>query len=85
MLISISIPRAYPHQIEVLSKEDIHFLIFFDQPGPKDIGYRIAATALSREVLAATFGIKDGQLPEFPLTPANRLIVNKTNKLDPVS
>ena len=28
------IPRAYPHHIEVVGSDDIHFLIFFDQPTP---------------------------------------------------
>jgi oxalate decarboxylase len=26
------VPRAYPHQIEVIGAEETHFLIFFDQP-----------------------------------------------------
>ena len=34
------IPPAYPHHIEQLGDETIHFLIFFDQPSPQDIGYR---------------------------------------------
>lgn len=80
-----SIPRSYPHQIEVLGDEEIHFLIFFDQPGPNDIGYRASATALSRKVMAATFGVEDKDLPIFPFTPANRLIVGRYNNLDPVS
>ncbi|MDW4736295.1 cupin domain-containing protein, partial [Escherichia coli] len=31
------IPRAYPHHIEVLDNDEIHFLIFFDQPTPGDV------------------------------------------------
>jgi len=34
------IPRAYPHHIEVFDAPEWHFLIFFDQPTPGDIGYR---------------------------------------------
>lgn len=78
------IPRAYPHQIEVLGDE-IHFLIFFDQPTPGDIGYRLAASALSPQVLAATFGVTADALPDFPLTPVDPLIVAKANPADPVS
>jgi oxalate decarboxylase len=78
------VPAAYPHQIEVLGSENIHFLIFFDQPMPKDVGYRSSGTAMSREVLAAAFGIKSPQLPVLPFTPKDPLIVSKRNKEDPV-
>jgi len=74
------IPRAYPHQIEVIGDEQIHFLIFFDQPMPQDVGYRASATAISREVMAATFGVREGDLPVFPFTPKDPLIVGKFNK-----
>jgi oxalate decarboxylase len=74
------IPRAYPHQIEVMGDEEIHFLIFFDQPMPQDVGYRASATAMSREVMAATFNVKDGDLPVFPFTPKDPLIVGNPNR-----
>lgn len=79
------IPRAYPHQIEVVGDEEIHFLVFFDQPTPGDIGYRATASAFSRRVLAATFGVDDATLPDFPLTPIDPLMVRKLNPIDPVS
>lgn len=75
------IPRAYPHQIEVLS-ERIHFLIFFDQPTPGDIGYRLAASALLPDTLAATLGRTEA--PDIPLTTVDPLIVRRINPLDPV-
>ena len=34
------IPRAYPHHIDNTGTDPWHFLIFFDQPTPADIGYR---------------------------------------------
>lgn len=74
------IPKAYPHQIEVLGDEEIHFLIFFDQPMPQDVGYRASATAMSREVMAATFNVKQGDLPVFPFTPMDPLIVGNPNR-----
>ncbi|MFB2586311.1 cupin domain-containing protein [Herbiconiux liukaitaii] len=77
------IPRAYPHQIEVLGDEQIHFLIFFDQPTPGDIGYRASASAFSRPVLAATFGVDEATLPSFPFTPADPLLVARRNPTDP--
>jgi oxalate decarboxylase len=76
------IPRAYPHQIEVLGDEPIHFLVFFDQPTPGDIGYRASASAFSRRALAATFGVSETALPDFPLTPIDPLIVGKLNPTD---
>jgi oxalate decarboxylase len=71
------VPPAYPHQIEVLDA-GIHFLIFFDQPMPADVGYRAAGSAYSREVLAATLGT----VPELPFTPADPLLVGRANPLD---
>ncbi|CAN5568632.1 cupin domain-containing protein [soil metagenome] len=76
------IPRAYPHHIEVMASPGWHFLIFFDQPFPADIGYRASASAYSREVLAAAFDTHIDDLPEFPFTPADPLIVSRTNPLD---
>lgn len=77
------IPRAYPHHIEDLSPGEFHFLVFFDQPFPGDIGYRASATAYSREVLAATFGMPVADLPELPFTPSDPLIVDRINPVDP--
>jgi oxalate decarboxylase len=78
------IPRAYPHHIEVVDAPDIHFAIFFDQPMPGDIGYRASASAYSREVLAATFNMHIDDLPAFPFTKTDPLIVNRCNPVDPV-
>ena len=76
------IPRAYPHHIEVHSSPDIHFAIFFDQPMPGDIGYRASASAYSREVLAATFNMHIDDLPSFPFTNSDPLIVSRNNPVD---
>jgi oxalate decarboxylase len=77
------IPRAYPHHIEVFDAPELHFAIFFDQPTPADIGYRASASAYSREVLAATFNVHIDDLPNFPFTKSDPLIVNRCNPLDP--
>ena len=79
------VPVAYPHQIEVLGDKEIHFLIFFDQPMPGDVGYRTSATALSRKVLAASFEVSDKELPRFPFTIKDPLIVGRKNPRDPVA
>ncbi len=76
------IPRAYPHHIENIGSDEWHFLIFFDQPFPADIGYRASASAYSREVLAAAFNTHIDDLPNFPLTTADPLIVPRRNPVD---
>lgn len=76
------IPRAYPHHIEVVGAEKIHFLIFFDQGMPGDIGFRASASAYSREVLAASFNTHLSALPVLPFTNADPLIVTRTNPVD---
>lgn len=78
------IPRAYPHQIEVIGDDEIHFLVFFDQPVPGDVGYRLSASAFSRQTLAATFGVSEDVLPQFPVTSVDPLLVSKPNPTDPV-
>lgn len=79
------IPRAYPHHIEALGDEGFHFLVFFDQPTPGDIGYRATASAFSREVLSAAFRVPEKDLPTFPFTPIDPLIVAKRNPVDPIA
>lgn len=79
------VPRAYPHHIEALGEEGIHFVIFFDQPTPGDIGYRATASAFSRQALSAAFEIPERDLPQLPFTPVDPLIVARTNPLDPVT
>ncbi|WP_020100345.1 cupin domain-containing protein [Mycobacterium sp. 360MFTsu5.1] len=76
------IPRAYPHHIENIGADDWHFLIFFDQPFPADIGFKASATAYSREVLAAAFNTHIEDLPTFPFTPADPLVVSRVNPVD---
>jgi oxalate decarboxylase/phosphoglucose isomerase-like protein (cupin superfamily) len=77
-------PRAYPHQIEVLGDAPIGFCVFFDQPTPGDIGYRASASAFSPRVPASVFGVAEADLPRFPFTPVDPLIVPRENPLDPV-
>jgi len=76
------VPRAYPHHIEVFDAPEMHFCIFFDQPTPGDIGYRTSVSAYSRKVLAATFDTRLDELPDFPFTKADPLIVNRRNPVD---
>ncbi|TJV20507.1 MAG: cupin domain-containing protein [Mesorhizobium sp.] len=82
---SYFIPRAYPHHIENLGDEACHFLIFFDQTSPGDIGYRTLINVFSREVIAATLGLADSELPAFPLTEIDPLLVARINTVDAVN
>jgi oxalate decarboxylase len=66
------IPRAYPHQIEVVGDEDVHFLVFFDQPTPEDVGYRASGSAFSARTLASVFGQSADEFPQLPFTPSTR-------------
>ncbi|AMM19429.1 cupin [Frondihabitans sp. PAMC 28766] len=79
------VPRAYPHQIEVIGDDEIHFLIFFDQPYPGDIGYRAAGSAISRPILASVFNVEEEVLPHLPFTAVDPLLVSKVNSTDPVA
>ena len=63
----------------MIDSPEIHFCIFFDQPTLGDIGYRTSLSAYSREVLAATFNTHIDDLPSFPFTKADPLIVNRRN------
>lgn len=78
------VPISYPHQIEVVGSEKIHFLIFFDQPYPKDVSYRTSATSLPRRTLASTLGVTEKDLPLFPFTIKDPMIVGKKNPADAV-
>jgi len=78
------IPASYPHQIEVIGQKQIHFLIFFDQAMPKDVGFRQAGFVMGKSVLAAAFGMKQEDLPDLPFNLEDPLLVVKKNAVDPV-
>ena len=78
------IPRAYPHHIENVGDETFHVLIFFDQTSPGDVGYRSLINVYPRHLLAAAFGMKESELPDFPFTEIDPLLVPRVNPLDPL-
>lgn len=49
---------------------------------PQDVGYRTSATALAREFLAATFEVSKSQMPVFPVTVKDPLIVARKQPVD---
>ena len=79
---TVSAGEMFPHHIEVVDAPDLHFAIFFDQPTPGDIGYRASVSACSREVLAATSNMHIDDLPNFPFTKTDPLIVTRSNPAD---
>ena len=78
------IPPAYPHHIENVGEETFHVLIFFDQVSPGDIGYRSLINVYPRKLLAAGFGMAETDLPAFPFTQIDPLLVPRTNPIDPL-
>ena len=79
------VPINWPHQIEDVGDDDIHFLIFFDQPTPQDVGFKASASAMGNDIMQATLGVKDKKdLPNFPFTPEDPLFVQRVNPVDPV-
>ncbi|MDJ0110396.1 cupin, partial [Rhodococcus erythropolis] len=40
------------------------------------------ASAFSRGVLSASFGVPERDLPQFPFTPVDPLIVSRNNPID---
>jgi oxalate decarboxylase len=78
------IPPAYPHHIENIGTGTFHALIFFDKTAPGDVGYRSLINVFPRNVLAKSFGIAEAQLPLFPFTEIDPLLVPRTNPVEPV-
>ena len=77
------IPRAYPHHIENIGVEEIHFLIFFDQANSEDIGYTGGLRAYTNEVLGAAFGCDPKFFENLPPYAEDALIVGRKNPVSP--
>ncbi|MEO6847429.1 MAG: cupin domain-containing protein [Chthoniobacterales bacterium] len=77
------IPRAYPHHIENIGSEEIHFCIFFDQAMVQDIGFSGCIPAYSSEVLGATFNCAPDFFAKLPAISADLFIVERKNPVDP--
>jgi oxalate decarboxylase len=78
------IPAAYPHHIENVGSGTLHVLIFFDRTEPGDVGYRSLINDYPRDLLAAALGMPEADLPVFPFTEIDPLLVPRTNPIDPV-
>lgn len=76
------IPRAYPHHIENLDDSEVHFLIFFDTPDVKDIGFSGAVPAFDNRIIGPTLGITADQTSHLPRHPSDVLLVGKVNPVE---
>jgi oxalate decarboxylase len=77
------IPRAYPHHIENLDGDEVHFLIFFDTPDVQDIGFTGAIPAFPARIIGPTLGLNQEQVSRIPRLPSDLLLVRRVNPLDP--
>ncbi|MFM1883520.1 MAG: hypothetical protein RJA05_1929, partial [Planctomycetota bacterium] len=73
------IPKGYPHHIENLGSDELHFLVFFDRAMPLDIGYTGGIPAFPRRMVAPALGTTDAALPRYPELTADAMIVRKRN------
>ncbi len=73
------VPPAYPHHIENLTGDDLHFLIFFNNPEVPDIGYTGAIPAFPHRLIEPVLKVKGGCMPCPPDLPIDVLIVEKIN------
>jgi len=65
---------------ENIGKTEMHFLIFFDQPIPGDIGFSASVRAYSNEVLGATFNTAASNFKTLPEYDEDLLLVTQVNK-----
>ncbi len=76
------IPKAYPHHIENLQSTDLHFLIFFDQSMPQDIGFTGSVKSYSDELLSSVMQCNEKVFQALPTYYEDLFIVLKKNRVD---
>ena len=69
------IPAGYPHHIENLGTDELHFLVFFDRAMPNDVGYTGGIPAFPRRIVAPALGMTVATLPRYPDRTADAMIV----------
>lgn len=77
------VPTGYPHHIENLGSDELHFLVFFDRAMPEDVGYTGGIPAFPRRIVAPALGMRVDTLPRYPDRPADAMIVEKRNPVSP--
>jgi oxalate decarboxylase len=73
------VPRAYPHHIENLTDDELHFLVFFNNPNVPDIGYTGAIPAFAHRLIEPVLNTRGGSIFSPPDLPSDELIVEKIN------
>jgi len=76
------IPKAYPHHIENIGKNEFHVFIFFDQTTPGDISFSAGVKAYSNAVLGASFETSSTFFKKLPAYTKDLLVVSKVNPVD---
>ena len=76
------IPKAYPHHIENLQSSELHFLIFFDQPMPQDIGFTGSVKSFPDAMLSGMMRCKKEVFEDLPTYYEDLFIVKKRNPVD---
>lgn len=76
------IPKAYPHHIENLTQDDLHLLIFFDQPMPEDIGFTGSIRSFSNNTLGASTNNDPAFFDQLTKYYSDLFIVDRINPLD---
>ncbi len=77
------IPTGYPHHIENLGSDELHFLVFFDRAMPEDVGYTGGIPAFPRRIVAPALGMRVATLPRYPDRTTDAMIVEKRNAAAP--
>lgn len=78
------IPKAYPHHIENVGEEELHFLIFFDQSMPRDIGFTASVLSFPSPALADLLQVNSGWIQGLNKYYTDLFIVEKINPSDPI-
>jgi oxalate decarboxylase len=78
------IPKAYPHHIENIGEGPLHFLVFFDQPMPGDVGFSGSIRALPDEILGSLLHVEPPFFKKLNKVYADCFLVDKINPVDPL-
>jgi oxalate decarboxylase len=76
------IPKAYPHHIENVGTGSLHFLLFFDQPMPGDVGFSGSIRGVSDEVLASLLHVEPSFFGKLTKYYKDLFLVDKINSVD---
>ncbi len=76
------VPKAYPHHIENLGPGQLHFLIFFDQAMPGDVGFSGSIRSFSNDVLGAVLKTDPQFFDQLQKYYKDLFIVDRINPID---